>query len=218
MGDAGSGSASTANRKIVLNANNGNVSIAGTLTQNATFTDFAEFFANSTGQEIPPGTIVALHAEQVSPANEGDFVLGVVSHTAAVLAGDTPFCWQGRYLHDEWGRRIYEEQPDDEWEPKEGQTEADRPLISVLKENPDWNPDLPQTPRSERPDQWTPVGLIGQVFVRLGEAVQPGDFLKAVNGAGFVSQTSTKLRVMKITKPFNETDGYGIAKCVIGVA
>jgi hypothetical protein len=140
LGESTTGGASTANRKIHLFGTTGNVSIAGTLTQNASFTDFAEFFANSTGQEIPPGTIVALHAEQVSPANEGDFVLGVVSHTAAVLAGDTPFCWQGRYLHDEWGRRVYHDIPDEDWEPKEGQTEADRPLVSVLKENPDWNP------------------------------------------------------------------------------
>lgn len=215
MGDAASGPASTANRKIHLFGSNGNVSIAGTLTQNATFTDFAELMPNGTGEEIPPGTLLTLDGGAVRPADEGEDICGVVSHTAAVLAGDTPFCWQGRYLTDEWGRRIYEEIPDADWRPGEGQTEADRPMQTVLKENPEWNPSLPQVPRSDRPDEWTPVGLIGQVFVRTGEQVQAGDSIGAVGGLGYVTSELTGLRVMTVTKDYDGS--YGIARCLLNV-
>jgi hypothetical protein len=98
LGD-GSGSASTANRTIHLFNATGDVSIAGTLTQNAVFTDFAEIMPNGTGAEIPAGTILTMRDGAVYPAQDGDEICGVVSYTAAILAGDTPFCWQGRYLH-----------------------------------------------------------------------------------------------------------------------
>jgi hypothetical protein len=214
LGDS-SGSASTANRKIHLFNATGNVSIAGTLTQNASFTDFAEILPNGTGAEIPAGTILTMRDGAVYPAQDGDEICGVVSHTAAILAGDTPFCWQGRYLHDEWGRRLFHDVPDSSWEPAEGQTEADRPMVAELVENPDWNPDLPQVPRSERPQEWTPVGMIGQVFIRTGEAVASGDRIKAVDGLGFKSAERTGLKVLHITKDF---DGdYGIAKCLVNM-
>jgi hypothetical protein len=214
LGD-GSGSASTANRTIHLFNATGDVSIAGTLTQNAVFTDFAEIMPNGTGAEIPAGTILTMRDGAVYPAQDGDEICGVVSHTAAILAGDTPFCWQGRYLHDEWGRRLFHDVPDSSWEPEEGQTEADRPLVSELVENPDWNPDLPQVPRSERPQEWTPVGMIGQVFIRTGEAVASGDRIKAVDGLGFKSTERTGLKVLNVTKAFD--GGCGIAKCLVNI-
>jgi hypothetical protein len=214
LGD-GSGSASTANRTIHLFNATGDVSIAGTLTQNAVFTDFAEIMPNGTGAEIPAGTILTMRDGAVYPAQDGDEICGVVSHTAAILAGDTPFCWQGRYLHDEWGRRLFHDVPDSSWEPEEGQTEADRPLVSELVENPDWNPDLPQVPRSERPQEWTPVGMIGQVFIRTGEAVASGDRIKSVDGLGFKSTERTGLKVLNVTKAFD--GGCGIAKCLVNI-
>jgi hypothetical protein len=183
---------------------------------------------NGTGAEIEAGIILTLDGGEVKPANDGDEICGVVSHTAAILAGDTPFCWQGRYLHDEFGRRLYEDIPDPDWEAEIADPEWDgegeqpmipnpepQPTITVLKENPDWNPDLPQVSRSDRPDEWTPVGLIGQVYVRTGEQMQAGDRIKAQNGVGYKSTDRTGVKVMTVTKDY---DGdYGIARCLINV-
>lgn len=202
----GTGAASTANRTAELYANTGAMSIASTLTQSATFTDFAEMMPNGTGSEIAAGTILTMSNGSVVPANADDVICGVVSYTAAVLAGDTPFCWQGRYLFDEFGRREMIDVIDDS-----GNFSHKAP-----KENPNWNPDLPQSPRSERPDEWTPVGLIGQVFVRVDDTVSVGDSVKAINGIGTQASAKTGLRCMSITK---DHDGnYGIAKCLINIS
>jgi hypothetical protein len=228
MGWGSSATNLTSNRKIELLALTGNVSISGSLTQNATFSDFAEMFPNGTGAEIEAGTLLTLDDGKVKPADEGDEICGVVSHTAAILAGDTPFCWQGRYLHDEFGRRLYEDILDPDWESEivdpEWGGEGERPMIAnpkpqptitVLKENPDWNPDFPQISRSKRPDEWTPVGLLGQVYVRTAEKVSAGDRISAKAGAGVKSTERTGVRVLEVTKEF---DGdYGIARCLINV-
>jgi hypothetical protein len=204
-GFASSGSASTANRTIEMYASTGNMSIAGTLTQSVGFTDFAEMLPNGTNAEIPAGTILTLSNGAVVPANSGDDIHGVVSHTAAVLAGDTPFCWQGRYLIDEFGRRIMEDTVD----------EVTGEVVNAPKQNPLWNPELQQTPRSERPDEWTPVGLIGQVYVRVDASVVQGSKVKANNGIGTVSDSKTGLKCINITKAFDGS--YGIAKCLINI-
>lgn len=212
MGYAASGSRSSANRKIHLLGTYGEIQIAGGLTSGHTFSDFAEMFANATGLEIPLGTIVTEENGAVRPAGPGDEISGVVSATAVVTAGDTPFSWQGRYLYDEWGCPITEEIPDPD---HEGDGPAS--LISVQKENPAWNPDAPQIPRSKRPGQWTRVGLLGQVFTRVGEGVKPGDRIAAVDGIGVTSSDRTGLRCMTITVPYDAEKGYGVARCLINI-
>lgn len=151
--------------------------------------DYAELFSNLEGQEIPAGTLLTLDGDGVRIAQEGDEILGTVSYTHGILGNETSFCWQGRYLKDEFGRYITETI----WDEDVGE------YIEFRKENPEYNPDLPHTPRSERPDEWTPVGLLGQVFVRVKEDVQPGDWLKADNGIGVKSEEKTNVKVMKIT-------------------
>lgn len=212
MGDAASGDALSANRTIHLLSASGDIQIAGSLTSNHNFSDFAEMFANATGTEIPPGTIVTETGSAVRPANAGDEIAGVVTATAVVKAGDTPFTWQGRYLSDEWGQPLYETVPD----PDHG-GDGPAPLIRVRQQNPAWNPDLPQTPRSERPDQWTCVGLLGQVFTRVTADVVPGDRLAAVDGVGVKSTARTGLRCMTITQPFDTAKGYAIARCLVNI-
>jgi hypothetical protein len=181
------------------------------------------------------GLLIALDGAKVRPAKEDEDFIGVVSGTAAIRLGDSPFCWQGRYLSDEWGRPVYEDikdpswepkiVPDEKWKPKKGETEADRPMIAVetekdrptirvQKENPDYDPEKEQVPRSERPKEWTLVGLLGQVYVRCDETVKPGDFVKSKDkGIGTTSEEKTKLQAMKVTKAF---DGkYSIVYCLL---
>lgn len=212
-GVAYSGAALSSNRKWEIDSTAGNITIAGTVTTGAIFADFAEMFPNATGVEIPLGVIVAQENGAVRPANGGDDIIGVVTATAAITAGDTPFAWQGRYLSDEWGQTVTDKVADPNWKGK-----APAPLISIPRQNPAWDPSLPQIPRSERPADWTRVGMLGQVFVRVSADVAPNDSLSAINGVGVKSLTKTGLRCLKITTPYSDQKGYAIAKCLINVA
>jgi hypothetical protein len=83
-------------------------------------------------------------------------------------------------------------------------------------ENPDYKPELENVPRSERPDEWTCVGLLGQVHVRVASDVQVGDFVAAGDGGiGVKSDTATNMRCMEIRKPFDAAKGYAVAFCLL---
>lgn len=204
------GAPSTANRKVEISGGPGNVTISGTLTSSNVFSDFAEMFPNDAPGAIPPGIIVTEEGGKVRPATADDDILGVVSETAVVVAGDTPFTWQGRFLHDEWGRRIMETISDPD---HEGPGPA--PMIEVQAENPAWDPDRPQVSRRQRPDEWSCVGLLGQVLVRVADTVAPGDRLAAQEGIGVPSPARTGLRCMEIMSPYEAGRGYAIARCLI---
>jgi hypothetical protein len=234
FGDAVSGSPSTANRKFHMFAN-GNMSIAGTLTQSAIFTDYAEYFENLDNGAIALGTLVSLEGRKVKPTQQGDAILGVVSATASIAAGDSPFTWSQRYLTGEFGEMLYHDILDPDWQPMvkdpswrpigDDETMADcplisnpnpQPMVSVPIENPDYKPELENVPRSERPDEWTCVGLLGQVHVRVGADVQVGDFIAAGNGGtGVNSTTATNMSCMEIRKPFDAAKGYAVAFCLL---
>ena len=100
-----------------------------------------------------------------------------------------------------------------DWAPREGETEADRPMIRVKKVNPEFDPARENVPRSERPDEWSCVGLIGQVFTRVAADVAPGDYVAA---DGSRSDAATGLVCMSIKKAFDAGSGFAIAKCLIG--
>ena len=213
MGYAESGNASTQNRTIHLYSETGNIEIGGQLTTQSNFSDFAEYLINKEGKEIEPGLLVTQEEDGVRLCQAGEPILGVVSHTAAIIAGDSPFCWQGRYLKDEWGRFIYETK---DVINEKGKKER----IHVKVENPDYNPDRPYLKRSERPDQYTPVGLLGQVFVRVSEGVKSGDRVcSGANGLGIkiTNNKRTGIKCLYITQPYNKEKGYAIAKCLINI-
>jgi len=108
-------------------------------------------------------------------------------------------------MKDEFGAYIYEEVKDDKGN-----------IIQQPKENPEWNPELEQTSRLERPDEWTVVGLLGQVYVRLTEDVQAMDYVKATaGGIGEKSSKPTNLKVMKITQKYDANKGYKIGFCLL---
>jgi len=86
---------------------------------------------------------------------------------------------------------------------------------TIRKENPDYDLSLDHTPRSERKDDWTCVGLMGQVYVRIDENVKAGDYIKADGGIGTKSDIATNILVMKITKDYSALDKCAIARCLI---
>jgi hypothetical protein len=201
-GDAGSGVASAANRKWHIYSATGDVQIAGTLTTSHVFSDYAEYFENAQRGAIPLGTIVTLDGDKVRPALAGEYILGIVSGTAGVVLGDSPFHWAGRYETGEFGEPVYTTTVD----PASGQT------VKTRKENPEWNGELAQVPRSERPEEWSCVGLVGQVHTRVDGNIAPGDYIGA---DGRRSEAETRLRCMKIKQNFNPGKGYAVALCLV---
>lgn len=191
-GDAASGGPLSANRKWSISNATGLIKSV-LATSVGTFADFAEYFPNITGAEIPVGTIVQVNGEGVEPWDGSFRIAGVVSATAAFIAGDSHFTWAGRYLYDEFGRPVMVEGVDEDT----GET------VMVQAENPEYNPDIANVARSERPDEWSCVGIVGQVFTRVPKATKPNDMI------------GDRLEVMKITTPFNRKKGYAVAKCFI---
>lgn len=221
---------STTNRRWQLESETGNLKLSGTLTSSASFADIGEYFENGTGAEIELGTIVTLDTDKVRPAVDGEPILGVVSATAAAALNDSPFSWQGRYLRGPFGELIKRPVLHVRWLDDEGGYDGPADGVVVPEgfeyelyerllpvEDPNYNALLPQLPRSERPREWTLVGLIGQVYVRVTEHVAPGDWIRATTtpGRGGKSSSKTALRCMKITKSYSSDFGYAIALCAL---
>ncbi|MEM9378154.1 MAG: peptidase G2 autoproteolytic cleavage domain-containing protein, partial [Pseudomonadota bacterium] len=219
MGNSASGSASTANRTIHMFFETGNIDATGTISGSVTFTDYAEYFENLSEGVIPLGTIVSLVGRRVKPWVKGEEMLGVVSATALIRAGNSPFTWSGRYLTGEFGEPLFEEIPDPDWQehvpdpdwaPFGDESEIDRPMmrnpapqgtVRVMQENPNYDPSIINVPRSERPAEWSCIGLLGQLHVRLPQHVQVGE------------QFAGKLRVMEIRRPWNGQ--YQVGFCLL---
>jgi hypothetical protein len=218
-GGYGSSGISSANRKWHIFSNPGSgptIQIATTLQSNFSFTDYGEYFESLDGQEIPAGYIVTLEGKKIRTANHADQrYLGVISKTAGIILGGAGFCWQRRFLQDEFGGLITQTIPDPNWEPKEGQTEEDRPLIIVEVENPDYDPEREYQDRQSRPE-WHIVGLLGQIHIRIDNTVQAKDYIRSnENGIGTKDETGRGWYVMDITTLYHEEKGYGVALCLV---
>lgn len=190
-------SPSSANRTISLEGQAGNIKITGTLTSSATFADYGEMFPNGTGSPIPLGTLLTLEGESVIPAGSGDDIIGVVSATAGIILGDSPMSWADMRVTGPHGEIMRDQNGD------------------VLI-NPAFDASKKYIPRSERPNEWTIVGLVGQVYVNIDNTTKPGCYLSANDShLGTLSKEKTNVRVLTITTPFDPMLGYGVAKCLI---
>lgn len=232
FGDASDGSASSSNRKFEVGAN-GVLKASGNIVGSANFTDYAEYFENKSSGVLPLGTIVSLDGRKVRPSRQGDTILGVISATAVVIAGDSPFQWAGRYLLGEFDEPLYEDVAMIKWKALEGrkgfegrkalafEEKLDIPAdaISYVERlpvlNPEYDDSMPNKPRSERPLEWSCVGLLGQVRVRVDASVKQGGFVSADEGLGRISEAPTNLVCMEIRHEFDSRKGYAVALCFL---
>ena len=76
--------------------------------------DYAEMFEWADGNpngEDRVGYPVVLIDDKIAVATENSVdIIGVISHNPTVVGDSTPLHWQGKYLKDDFGRPIYEEQ------------------------------------------------------------------------------------------------------------
>ncbi|MEX5516732.1 peptidase G2 autoproteolytic cleavage domain-containing protein [Pseudophaeobacter sp. 1A09344] len=118
--------------------------------------DYAEYFewadGNPSGADRR-GIAVALDGGKIRPAEAGETPIGVVSVTPSVLGGGDTGGWRGKYLRDDLGSPLWEEDAD-------GQQSR--------RLNPAYDPTRPYVPRAERAE-WAMVGLIGKLRLRRGQ-------------------------------------------------
>lgn len=176
----------------------GNLAIAGTMSSAGA--DYAEFFEWKDGNpeaEDRVGYIVALDGDKLTFANEGDYILGVVSGTATVLGDNPEWNWAKRWVTDDFGRIQYEDKViHHEAEERNGETiPAWDETIKAPVVNPDYDPDQKYIKRADRPE-WSAVGMMGKLYVRDDGTCQVNGFAKPINGVATAS-TSGTMRVIE---------------------
>lgn len=172
----------------------GNLAIAGTMSSAGA--DYAEFFEWKDGNpeaEDRVGYIVALDGDKLILANEGDYILGVVSGTATVLGDNPEWNWAKRWITDDFGRIQYEDKVIHH-EAKDDIPAWDETIKAPIT-NPDYNPDQKYTKRADRPE-WSAVGMMGKLYVRDDGTCQVNGFAKPINGVATAS-TSGTMRVIE---------------------
>ena len=190
---------SDSNRSNALSVDiTGNLAIAGTMSSAGA--DYAEFFewkdGNPTAQDRV-GYIVTLDGDKLTLANEGDYILGVVSGTATVLGDNPEWNWAKRWVTDDFGRIQYENVTvHHEAEERNGETiPAWDETIKDPVVNPNYNPDQSYTRRADR-KEWDAVGMMGKLYVRDDGTCKVNGYAKPINGVATAS-TSGTMRVIE---------------------
>lgn len=181
----------------------GNAVFAGTVSNSgADYAEYFEWLDENDNVDDRVGYIVTLEGNKIRFANSEDDVLGIVSGTATVLGDNAEWEWQGKYLKDEFGRKIID------WvEHKSTTTIYNDDGTSKEKEislgffpepriNPAYNENEEYVNRYWRPE-WDAVGLMGKLFVRDNGSCQVGGYVKPDNGIAIPSAEKTNMRVLK---------------------
>lgn len=131
--------------------NGGDAYLSGGGAYNTSGADYAEMFEWADGNpdvENRTGKLVYLLGDKVTLTPSGDSI-GVVSATASVVGNNWSEQWSGRWLTDDLGQPIIDEDG-----------------CQVI--NPDYDPEQQYIPRNER-KEWAVVGLVGRLRVFKGQ-------------------------------------------------
>lgn len=151
--------------------------------------DYAEYFEWLDGNldgEDRRGRFVKLDGEKILLAESiDDDILGIVSGNPSVVGDSYEDQWQGQYLTDIYGELLTEDYTDED-----GTTRK----VWVL--NPDYNPDKPYVPRSER-QEWSAVGMMGKLIVIDDGTCSPNDYcVPTIGGIATKSDGRAGYRVL----------------------
>lgn len=221
-----------------IDSETGNVDSDGTFGNGGA--DYAEFFENEAECEIPVGSLVARRGRKVRQAAAGDAAFGIVSAAPGVLGNAAPLAWAGKLERDQWGRPIVGPVQFVRWAELEGRAAFDGPVsrapapipadasiytVQARQVAAAYTPGRAYTPRADRPEHWTPIGLLGQLRARVAEGVEVDDLLVAGDdGIGVAAakgkakaatQRHASIEVLEILSPFDPARGYGIALCLV---
>ena len=162
------GNSNDCSNAVRVNANGQIYASNSSITTGA---DYAEFFEWSDGNpdgEDRVGRFVTFDInkpEMIKYANTGDYLLGIVSGMPSVIGnGDEE--WRKRYVLDDFGRYIEEEElverelPD----PETGESVKSMEKVIRWKENPEYDNTKDYIPRDRR-SEWAAIGMLGVLNV-----------------------------------------------------
>ena len=152
-------------------------SVYGQSAYSASGADYAEYFEwldSNPDNEDRVGYFVTLDGNKIKIANEGDYILGVVSANPLVI-GNNDMQWQGKFKKDEFGRFILE----------------DRAYVI----NPDYDETQEYIFRKDRAE-WSTVGLLGQLVVYDDGTCEVNSYCKCSSN-GIATKSDNGYRVIE---------------------
>ena len=118
--------------------------------------DYAEYFEwedGNTNNEDRVGHSVALINNKIKIAEDGDTIIGVISGNPSVVGDDAWNSWTNKYLKDDFGRYVLDED-------------------GFRTPNPDYDDTLTYVNREDR-KEWDVVGLMGKLRIKKGQQTNP---------------------------------------------
>ena len=169
---------------------------------NSSGADYSEFFEwadENPSAEDRVGHFVTLDGEKIKLANDGDYIVGIVSDAPAIIGDHPSESWSERWVKDVFGRIQTEEVdvPETQEKDKEGNVIRTVPehTETHFKVNPDYDPakEAEYENREKRPE-WSTVGLMGKLVVIDDGTCTVNGYCKPKNG--IATKADTGYRVM----------------------
>ena len=199
----GNGTSSARSNAFRVDDNGTPYSKAGLNTTGADYAEFFEWEDGNENNEDRRGYFVTLDGKNIKIANEGDWILGIVSGFPAIIGnGDEE--WKGRYIFDDFGCPVIEEfeYEEEEYETitnDDGEEEVITKKVKKTgtkwKEVPEYDSTQPYTGRMQR-KEWAAIGMLGVLSVRDDGSCKVNGFCKLADG-GIATDSDTGYRVVK---------------------
>lgn len=156
----------------------GNVYALGSYnTMGADYAEYFEWAEKSEENKTRRGYLVEFCGDKIIPAHGDDFI-GVISANPSIVGNACELHWHGKYLLDDFGEVVTDD--------------AGKPIIS-----PEYDPKQRYIPRSQRPEEWAAVGLLGRLVIVDDGSCKPGGFVSARYGIGTKCYARTNAKVLR---------------------
>lgn len=189
-------------------------SYAGVSSSGADYAEYFEWEDGNPNGEDRVGHFVTHSGEKIKIAKDGDFIVGVISATPAII-GNNPEEWNNRFLKDVYGRTKYEKKlipakyvdnpvkTDEIGEDGKPVVKNEKILLEEehYEDIPIVNPEFDETQEyieRDKRKEWGCVGFVGKLIVNDDGTCVPSGFCKCNNeGIATSSSTPTRFRVLK---------------------
>ena len=195
----GNGTASAATKRstaFIVTASGACINSSGTYTKNADFAEYFEWEDCNPHNEDRRGRFVTLVGDKIRLANSDDnYILGIVSSTAAVIGNAASLDWHKKYLTDVFGSRIYQEIEVPEFVDEKTGEITPAHTVKQWVINPDYDEEFEYVGRESR-KEWSPIGMLGQIVAVDDGTCQVNGYC-APSAAGVATASESGYRVMK---------------------
>ena len=168
----------------------------------ADYSEFFEWLDGNPNNEDRVGHFVTLDGEKIKYANDGDYIVGIVSATPAIVGDNPSESWSNRWTTDIFGRIQYhdvevpehkeiithEDGTTEEIEAIPAHTEI-QPIV-----NPDYSPELENDYiNREKRKEWSTVGMLGKLIVVDDGTCEVNGYCKPSNGIATKADTGYRV-------------------------